>query len=562
MAIKDLVFSQSARLRVARGVDTLANAVKVTLGPRGRNVVLERSWGTPVVTKDGVTVANEVDLRDPFANMGAQMVKEVAAKTGDDAGDGTTTATVLAQIIYREGLKLVAARHNPIDLKRGIDAAVAHVVKALAKVAKPIATRAEIAQVGTISANGDAEIGELLAEAMDRVGRDGVITIEEHNGVKTELDVVEGLWFDRGYISPYFVTDAESLECELEDPLILVYEQKISSLADFLPLLEQVIGTGRPLLVIAEEVEGEALPALVVNKMRGALKCCAVKAPAFGEVRKEMLQDIAALVGGRAIMEGIGVPLSQVKLADLGRAKKVVVEESDTTILEGAGNKEAIDGRIALVNGAIERTNSDYDKMKLRERLAKLAGGVALVNVGAPTELARKEKKMRIDDALSATRAAVAEGIVPGGGVALVRCIEGLAKLRFDDARQYGVDIVRRALEEPLRTIARNAGADPSVVVQRVREGGKAHGPGFGFNAETETYEDLYAAGVVDPTKVVRAALQNAASVAGLLLTTEAIMAERPRPEVGLSPYMRSPTPQERGPETNDFEPDDEFGEH
>jgi chaperonin GroEL len=565
MGIKDVVFSQSARLRVARGVDTLANAVKVTLGPRGRNVVLERSWGTPLVTKDGVTVANEIDLRDQFANMGAQMVKEVAAKTGDDAGDGTTTATVLAQSIYNEGLKLVAARHNPIDLKRGIDAAVENVVKTLKKISKPVETSAEIAQIGTISANGEKEIGDLFADAMDKIGRDGVIMIEQHNGLETELEIVEGIWFDRGYLSPYFITDTEQLECVLDDPLILIHEQKISSLPDLLPLLEQVIGTGRPLLVIAEDVTGEALSALVVNQMRGALKCCAVKAPAFGDIRKEMLQDLAAMVGGKAIMEGMGVSLSAVKLADLGRAERVVVEENDTTVLEGAGDKVAIDGRIKLINAAIERTNSDYDKMKLKERLAKLAGGVAVINVGAPTELALKDKKLRIEDALAATRAAVAEGIVPGGGVALVRCLDELEKLKFTDARQYGVGIVRRAIEEPLRTIARNAGAEPSVVLQRVREGGrdkKKGGVGFGYNAETETYEDLLKAGVIDPTKVVRAALQNAASVAALLLTTEAIMAERPQPERGLSPYMNTPTAAERGPETDDFRHDDEFGVH
>ncbi|HVZ71016.1 MAG TPA: chaperonin GroEL [Polyangia bacterium] len=562
MAIKDVVFSQSARQRVGRGIDTLANAVKVTLGPRGRNVVLGREWGPPLVTKDGVTVANEIDLGDQFQNLGAQMVKEVASKTGADAGDGTTTATVLAQIIYREGLKLVAARHNPLDLKRGIDAAVENVVASLKKLAKPVSTREEIAQVGTISANGDAEVGKLFAEAMDKIGRDGVIMVEMHNGISTELEIVEGVWFDRGYISPYFVTDATRLECDLEDPLILVYEGKISSLPDFVPLLEQVIGTGRPLLVIAEDVTDEALQALVVNQMRGTMKCCAVKLPAFGDVRKEMLQDIAAMVGAKPILEH-SVRLSEVKLADLGRAGRVSVEEHDTTILEGAGNKEAIEGRVKLVKAAIERSNSEYDKMKLQERLAKLAGGVAVISVGAPTELALKEKKMRIEDALAATRAAVAEGIVAGGGSALVRCLDALDGLKFEDGRQYGVGIVRRALEEPLRTIARNAGADASVVVSHVREGGrKKGGAGFGFNAETETFEDLIAAGVVDPTKVVRSALQNAASVSGLLLTTEAIMAERPKPERGLSSSMNTPTKEERGPETSDFRPDDEFGEH
>jgi chaperonin GroEL len=556
MAIKDIVLSQAARRQVARGIDTLANAVKVTLGPRGRNVVLERSWGTPLVTKDGVTVANEIDLGDPFANMGAQMVKEVAAKTGDDAGDGTTTATVLAQAIFKEGLKLVAARHNPIALKRGIEAAVENVVAGLAALSKPIKGTAEIAQIGTISASGDAEIGGMLASAMDKIGRDGVITIEPHNGIDTIMEIVEGLRFDRGYVSPYFVTDAERLECVLDDPLILIYEQKISALADFVPLLEQVVGAGRPLLVIAEEIEGEALPALVINKLRGALRCCAVKAPAFGENRKELLQDIAALVGARAIMEGLGVGLDAVKLADLGRAKRAIIDQDDTTILEGAGNKEVIQGRIKLVNNAIEKTNSDYDKSKLRERLAKLAGGVAVIKVGAATELEMKEKKARVEDALSATRAAVEEGIVPGGGVALVRCQAGLDKLKFTDARRYGVAIVRRALEEPLRQIAKNAGADPSVVVQRVREGKG----GFGYNAETNVFEDLVKAGVIDPTKVVRAALQNAASVAGLMLTTEAAMAERPQPVEGLTPYPNAPPQHMRGPETDDFK--DDYGNH
>jgi chaperonin GroEL len=560
MAIKDIVLSQAARRRVARGIDTLANAVKVTLGPRGRNVVLERSWGAPMVTKDGVTVANEIDLGDQFANMGAQMVKEVAAKTGDDAGDGTTTATVLAQAIFKEGLKLVAARHNPIDLKRGIEAAVANVVATLAAISKPIKGRAEITQIGTISSSGDAEVGGMLAKAMDKVGRDGVITIEQHNGIDTILEIVEGLQFDRGYVSPYFITDPERLECVLEDPLILVYEPKISALAEFVPILEQVLGAGRPLLVIAEEIEGEALPALVINKLRGALRCCAVKAPAFGENRKELLQDIAALVGAKAIMEGVGVQLDAVKLADLGRAKRAIIDQDNTTILEGAGNKEAIQGRIKLVNSAIEKTNSDYDKSKLRERLAKLAGGVAVIKVGAPTELEMKEKKARVEDALNATRAAVEEGIVPGGGVALVRAQAGLDKLKFTDARQYGVAIVRRALEEPLRQIAKNAGANPSVVIQRVREGQKGSGVGFGYNAETDVFEDLVKAGVIDPTKVVRAALQNAASVAALMLTTEAVMAERPQPVEGLTPYPNAPPQHMRGPETDDFK--DEYGEH
>jgi len=539
-------------MRVARGVDTLANAVKVTLGPRGRNVVLGRSWGPPLVTKDGVTVANEIDLHDVWANLGAQMVKEVASKTGDDAGDGTTTATVLAQIILNEGLKLVAARHSPIAIKRGIDAAVEAVVAALAKLSKPLKTHAEIEQIGTISANGEAFIGTMIADAMEKVGREGVITIQVHNSVETVLEIVEGLRFDRTYISPQFVTDGERLECVLEDPLILVHEEKISALADFVPLLEQVIGTGRPLLVIAEKVEGDALSALVINKLRGNLQCCAVEPPGYGSIRKEELQDVAAFVGARAIMEGIGVPLSEVKLADLGRAKRVVIDADDTTIFEGGGSRAAIDGRLALIHAAIEKTSSTWEKGKLTERLAKLEGGVALIKVGAVTELAMNEQKARIEDALAATRAALEEGVVPGGGVAYVRCEGALAKLKFDDARQYGVAIVRRALEEPLRQIARNTGAEPSVVVRKVREGKG----GFGFNAETDAFEDLVKAGVIDPTKVVRAALQNAASVAGLLLTTEAMMAEHDKPEFKRTPYPTTPTMEQRGPETDDFKED------
>src|SRR5450432_770062 len=552
MGFKDVVHSQAARMRVARGVDTLANAVKVTLGPRGRNVVLGRSWGPPLVTKDGVTVANEIDLHDVWANLGAQMVKEVASKTGDDAGDGTTTATVLAQIILNEGLKLVAAHHSPIALKRGIDAAVEAVVAALAKLAKPLKTHAEIEQIGTISANGEAFIGTMIADAMEKVGREGVITIQVHNSVETVLEIVEGLRFDRTYISPQFVTDGERLECVLEDPLILVHEEKISALADFVPLLEQVIGTGRPLLVIAEKVEGDALSALVINKLRGNLQCCAVEPPGYGSIRKEELQDVAAFVGARAIMEGIGVPLSEVKLADLGRAKRVVIDADDTTIFEGGGSRAAIDGRLALIHAAIEKTSSTWEKGKLTERLAKLEGGVALIKVGAVTELAMNEQKARIEDALAATRAALEEGVVPGGGVAYVRCEGALAKLKFDDARQYGVAIVRRALEEPLRQIARNTGAEPSVVVRKVREGKG----GFGFNAETDAFEDLVKAGVIDPTKVVRAALQNAASVAGLLLTTEAMMAEHDKPEFKRTPYPTTPTMEQRGPETDDFKED------
>ena len=554
MAFKDVVHSQSARMRVARGVDILANAVKVTLGPRGRNVVLGRTWGPPLVTKDGVTVANEIDLRDVFENMGAQMVKEVAAKTGDVAGDGTTTATVLAQALYAEGLQLVAARHNPIAIKRGIDAAVENVVAQLAKLAKPLKTHAEIAQVGTISANGEREIGEMIANAMDKVGRDGVITIEPHNATHTELEVVEGLRFDRGYVSPQFVTDAEHLACVLEDPFILVYEPKITSLAELVPLLEQVIGAGRPLLVIAEKIEGDALSALVINKMRGALRCCAVEPPGYGSIRMEELQDVAAFVGAKPIMDGMGLPLTDVKLADLGRAKRVVVDLEETTIFRGRGSKELIEGRLALITGAIAKSNSDWDKMKLRERLAKLSGGVALIKVGGVTELAMKEKKARIEDALSATRAAIEEGVVAGGGVAYVRCLDGLAKLKFDDARQYGVATVRHALETPLRQIAKNAGANPSVVVQKVRAGKG----GFGYNAETDKFEDLLKSGVVDPTKVVRAALQNAASVAGLLLTTEAIMAEPTKVEFVRGSHPQPSSLADRGPQTSDYKPDDD----
>jgi chaperonin GroEL len=554
MPFKDVVLSQPARMRVARGVDTLANAVKVTLGPRGRNVVLGRPWGAPLVTKDGVTVANEIELRDPFANMGAQMVKEVASKTGDDAGDGTTTATVLAQAIFNEGLQLVAARHNPIALKRGIDAAVENVVAQLAKLSKPLKTHAEIAQVGTISANGEREIGEMIALAMDKVGRQGVITIEPHNATTTELEVVEGLRFDKGYVSPQFVTDGDHLECVLEDPFILVYESKIGALADLVPLLEQVIGAGRPLLVIADKIEGEALSALVINKLRGVLRCCAVEPPGYGSIRKEEIQDLAAFVGAKAIMDGMGASLAEVKLADLGRAKRVTIGIDQTTIFRGRGSREMIDGRLALINTAIAKSTSDWDKLKLRERLAKLSGGVALIKVGAVTELAMKEKKARVEDALSATRAAIEEGLAPGGGVAYVRCLDGLAKLKFDDARQYGVATVRLALEAPLRQIARNAGADPSVVVQKVRAGKGA----FGYNAETDEFEDLLKAGVIDPAKVLRAALQNAASVAGLLLTTEAVMAERAKVEFVRGSHPQGSSLADRGPETNDFKDDDD----
>jgi chaperonin GroEL len=549
MAAKDIVFSLSARRSIARGLNALADTVKVTLGPRGRNVIVERPWGGPLVTKDGVTVAKEIDLKNPFHNMGAQIVKEVAQKTADVAGDGTTTATLLAQVIYNEGCRLVEAHHNPTDLKRGIDAAVAKVTDALKELSKPTQNREEISQVGTISANGDAKIGAMLAEAMDKVGKDGVITIEENRTTDTVLDVVEGMQFDRGYLSPYFITDGERLEVVLENALILVHEKKISALKDLLPLLEQVARAGRPLLIIAEDVDGEALAALVVNKLRGTLQICAVKAPGFGDRRKEMLKDIAALTGAKAIMEDLGIKLEALPLSDLGSAKRVVVDNENTTITEGAGTKDAVAGRVKLIRKEMEETNSDYDKDKLQERLAKLAGGVAVIRVGAASDAEIKEKKARVEDALHATRAAVQEGIVPGGGVALLRCQKALKGLKFDDDRQYGVNIVRRALEEPLRQIARNAGADASAVLLKVREGEGA----FGFNAATESYEDLVKAGVIDPTKVVRVALQNAASVSGLMLTTEALIAERPE---------KAPPPtQESGPPPQSMH-DDEHDDH
>jgi chaperonin GroEL len=525
MAAKDIVFSTSARNSIAQGLNLLANTVKVTLGPRGRNVILEKSWGSPTVTKDGVTVAKEIELEDKLANMGAQMVKEVASKTSDVAGDGTTTATVLAQAIYNEGSRLVAAGHNPMDIKRGIDAAVIKIVEALKQQSKPTKGKTEIAQVGTISANGETVIGEILAEAMEKVGKEGVITVEEAKAMETTLDVVEGMQFDRGYLSPYFVTDAERMEAVLEDAYILVHEKKISSMKDLLPVLEQIAKSGRPLLIIAEEVDGEALATLVVNKLRGTLNICAVKAPGFGDRRKEMLKDLAVLTGGQAITEDLGIKLESVTLKDLGKAKRIVVDKDNTTIVEGAGKKAEIEGRVKQIRTQVEDTSSDYDREKLQERLAKLVGGVAVVKVGAATESEMKEKKARVEDALHATRAAVEEGIVPGGGVALVRALSSIESLKFDDDRQYGVNIIRRAAEEPLRQIAANAGVDGSIVVDKVKNGKGA----FGFNAATETYEDLVAAGVIDPTKVVRTALQNAASVAALMLTTEALVAEKPK---------------------------------
>jgi chaperonin GroEL len=525
MAAKEIFFHQSARDAILRGVRTLADAVAVTLGPKGRNVVLEKSFGSPTVTKDGVTVAKEIDLENKFENMGAQMVKEVASQTSDKAGDGTTTATILARSIYEEGLKLVAAGHSPMDLKRGIDRAVEAVVAELKKLSKPTKSRKEIAQVGSISANGDETIGNIIAEAMDKVGKEGVITVEEAKGLDTTLEVVEGMQFDRGYISPYFVTDRERMEAILEDPYILVTERKITTMPDLVPILEQVARGGKPLLVIAEEVEGEALATLVVNKIRGVLNVCAVKAPGFGDRRKEMLKDIAVLTGGQVVSEELGIKFENLTLSDLGRAKRVVVDKDNTTIIDGAGKKSEIEGRIKLIRNQTEETTSDYDREKLQERLAKLVGGVAVINVGAATETEMKEKKARVEDALHATRAAVEEGVVPGGGVAYLRCLGALQKLKVDQEQEFGVQIVRRALEEPIRRIAANAGWEGAVVLNRVKDGTGA----FGFNANTETFEDLEKAGVIDPTKVSRTALQNAASVASLLLTTEAMVAERPK---------------------------------
>jgi chaperonin GroEL len=527
MAAKEIIFSSAARAEIGKGLNLLANAVKVTLGPRGRNVVIEKSWGSPTVTKDGVTVAKEVEIENKFQNMGAQMVKEVASKTSDVAGDGTTTATVLAQAIYNEGAKLVAAGLNPMDLKRGIDAAVAAVVEQIKGMSTPTKGKDDIAQVGTISANGDTEIGNMIAEAMKKVGKEGVITVEESKTLNSELDVVEGMQFDRGYLSPYFVTDSERMEAVLNDCYILAHEKKISQMKDLLPVLEQVAKQGKPLLIIAEEVDGEALATLVVNKLRGTLQVCAVKAPGFGDRRKAMLGDIAVLTGGQAVTEDLGLKLENLTLADLGRAKRIVVDKDNTTVVEGAGKKEGIDARVKTIRREIEDTTSDYDREKLQERLAKLVGGVAVIRVGAATEVEMKEKKARVEDAMHATRAAVEEGIVPGGGVALIRCIAALDKLSFDDDRRYGVNIIRRALEEPLRQIAGNAGVDGSIVVAKVKESAGS----FGFNAAKLEYEDLVKAGVIDPSKFVRIAIQNAASVSGLMLTTETLIAEKPKKE-------------------------------
>ena len=527
MAAKDIKYFNEAREKIMKGVNTLADAVKVTLGPKGRNVVLEKSWGSPTITKDGVTVAKEIELENKFENMGAQMVKEVASKTSDVAGDGTTTATILAQSIYREGSKLVAAGHNPMALKRGIETAVSTAVAELQKLSKPTKDQKEIAQVGTISANNDETIGNIIAEAMNKVGKEGVITVEEAKAMETTLEVVEGMQFDRGYLSPYFVTDPERMEVILEEPYILLHEKKISSMKDLLPILEQVAKMGRPLLIIAEDVEGEALATLVVNKLRGTLKVCGVKAPGFGDRRKAMLEDIAILSGGQVISEDLGIKLENVTLNDLGTSKTVRVDKDNTTLVDGGGTRQAIEGRVKQIRAQVEETTSDYDREKLQERLAKLVGGVAVINVGAATETEMKEKKARVEDALNATRAAVEEGIVAGGGVALIRCLASLDKLKLEGEEAFGVNIVKRALEEPVRRIADNAGHEGSVVVDRVK---KEKGS-FGFNAETEKFEDLTKSGVIDPTKVVRFALQNAASVASLLLTTEAMVAEKPKKE-------------------------------
>src|SRR5256714_1633303 len=527
---KQVVHGEESRSAILRGINQLADAVKITLGPKGRNVVIDKKFGSPTITKDGVTVAKEIELKDSLENMGAQMVREVASKTSDVAGDGTTTATVLAQSIFKEGVKTVAAGANPMALKRGIDKAVARATEEITRLAKPVKGDM-IAQVGTVSANGDRTIGELIAEAMDKVGKDGVITVEESRTLNTELEVVEGMQFDRGYLSPYFVTDAERMEAVLDNPLILIHEKKISSMKDLLPLLEQIAKMSKPFLLIAEDVEGEALATLVVNKLRGTLNVCAVKAPGFGDRRKAMLEDIAILTGGKVISEDLGIKLENVKLEDLGRAKKVTVDKDNTTLVEGAGKASDIEGRVKTIRAQIEETTSDYDREKLQERLAKLVGGVAVIKVGAATETELKEKKARVEDAMHATRAAVEEGIVPGGGVALVRAAKALDKFKvaenndLDQDEQIGVSIVRRALEEPLRQIVSNAGKEGAVIVEKVRESKKES---YGYNAATETFEDLVESGVIDPAKVTRSALQNAASIAGLMLTTEALVSELP----------------------------------
>lgn len=532
MAAKEIKYDNKAREAISTGIDILARAVKVTLGPKGRNVLLEKSWGSPTVTKDGVTVAKEIELEDKFENMGAQMVKEVASKTSDVAGDGTTTATILAQSIYREGSKLVTAGANPMALKRGIEKAVDTVVEDLKKMSKPTKEQQEISQVGTISANNDATIGNIIAEAMSKVGKEGVITVEEAKSMETTLDIVEGMQFDRGYLSPYFVTDAEKMEATLEEPYILLHEKKISNMKDLVPLLEQIAKMGKPLLIVAEDIEGEALATLVVNKLRGTLKVASVKAPGFGDRRKAMLEDIGILTGGKVISEDLGLKLENVSLNDLGTAKTVNIDKDNTTIIDGGGTRSDLEGRVKQIRTQIDDTTSDYDTEKLQERLAKLIGGVAVINVGAATETEMKEKKARVEDALNATRAAVEEGIVPGGGIAFIRSIPALSTLKLEGDDQLGVNIVTRAMEDPVRQIADNAGLEGSVVVEKVKEEKGA----FGLNAETGQYEDLAKAGIIDPTKVTRYALQNAASVAALLLTTEAIVAEKPKDEKAMPP--------------------------
>ena len=528
---KQIIYDAEARAAMLRGVKTLAKAVAVTLGPKGRNVVIDKSWGSPTVTKDGVTVAKEIELEDKFENMGAQMVKEVASKTSDTAGDGTTTATVLARAIYEEGQKLVVAGNNPMAIKRGIDKAIEAAVKELAKMSKPTKDQSEIAQVGTISANSDTTIGNIIAEAMSKVGKEGVITVEEAKSMDTTLNVVEGMQFDRGYLSPYFVTDTEKMTATLDGPFILLCEKKVSNMKDLLPILEQVAKTGKPLVIIAEDVDGEALATLVVNKLRGTISVAAVKAPGFGDRRKAMLEDIATLTGGQVVSDDLGIKLESITLDGLGRAKSVVIDKDNTTIIDGAGSREALEGRVKMIRAQAEETTSDYDREKLQERLAKLIGGVAVISVGAATETEMKEKKARVEDALNATRAAVEEGIVPGGGVALVRCIDTLSKLEVKSDEKLGVKVVMRAIEEPLRMIASNAGVEGSVVLNKVAEGKD----GFGYNAATDTYEDLIAAGVIDPTKVVRFALQNAGSVASVMITTEAMITDLPeKKEAGM----------------------------
>ena len=531
---KQLIFSEGARSAILRGVMQLTDAVKATLGPAGRNAVIDKKFGAPTITKDGVTVAKEIELKDPYENMGAQLVKEVASKTSDVAGDGTTTATILAAVIYKEGMRNVSAGANPMDIKRGIEKAVETVIDELKKLSKPTQDKKEIAQVGTISANNDSTIGDLIAEAMDKVGKDGVITVEEAKSMTTSLDVVEGMQFDRGYLSPYFVTDPERMEAVLDDAFILICEKKISSMKDLLPILEQIAKMGRPLLILSEDVEGEALATLVVNKLRGTLNCTAVKAPGFGDRRKAMLEDIAILTGGQVISEDLGLKLENVKITDLGRAKRITVDKDNTTIVEGAGDTAKIQGRVKQIKAQVEETTSDYDREKLQERLAKIVGGVAVINVGASTETEMKEKKARVEDALHATRAAVEEGIVPGGGVALLRCIPALDKLKLHGDQQIGVNIIKRALEEPIRQISENAGFEGSVVVEKV----KAEKASTGFDASKEEYVDMIKVGIIDPTKVTRCALQNAASVASLMLTTEVVIADLPEEKPAAMPAM------------------------